>query len=194
MGGPGSPQPPGSPFTPMYGPGFWLSPGAGGRGRPPPGWGLGPLAPRPGRWRVVCSGPPSREPLAWPRDGLHPRHLEKHMAPGGACEGPLAAPSWRDLPLNRAAVQPRAACITRATMADAVQNHVKSLNWGHRVQLQDRYRCRAGPRAGLGAEDSPGWGGGENCGESPVVWRTPCSQCGARVRSLAGELEPARCS
>ncbi|XP_052510908.1 thioredoxin reductase 2, mitochondrial isoform X1 [Budorcas taxicolor] len=25
-----------------------------------------------------------------------------------------------------------------ATMADAVQNHVKSLNWGHRVQLQDR--------------------------------------------------------
>ncbi|KAB0359939.1 hypothetical protein FD754_004095 [Muntiacus muntjak] len=25
-----------------------------------------------------------------------------------------------------------------ATLADAVQNHVKSLNWGHRVQLQDR--------------------------------------------------------
>nr|XP_020759144.1 thioredoxin reductase 2, mitochondrial [Odocoileus virginianus texanus] len=25
-----------------------------------------------------------------------------------------------------------------ATMADAVQNHVRSLNWGHRVQLQDR--------------------------------------------------------
>ncbi|EGV97594.1 Thioredoxin reductase 2, mitochondrial [Cricetulus griseus] len=23
-------------------------------------------------------------------------------------------------------------------MAEAVQNHVKSLNWGHRVQLQDR--------------------------------------------------------
>ncbi|XP_027421798.1 thioredoxin reductase 2, mitochondrial isoform X3 [Bos indicus x Bos taurus] len=25
-----------------------------------------------------------------------------------------------------------------ATLADAVQNHVKSLNWGHRIQLQDR--------------------------------------------------------
>ncbi|XP_056145374.1 thioredoxin reductase 2, tandem duplicate 2 [Lampris incognitus] len=25
-----------------------------------------------------------------------------------------------------------------ATMADAVQNHVRSLNWGHRVQLQDK--------------------------------------------------------
>lgn len=79
-------------------------------------------------------------------------------------------------------------------MADAVQNHVKSLNWGHRVQLQDRYCCCAGPRAVLGAEDSPGWGGGENCGESPVVRRTPRSQRGAWVQSLAGGLEPARCS
>lgn len=26
----------------------------------------------------------------------------------------------------------------RATMSLAVQNYVKSLNWGHRVQLQDR--------------------------------------------------------
>lgn len=27
----------------------------------------------------------------------------------------------------------------RATMAEAVQNHVRSLNWGHRVQLQDKW-------------------------------------------------------
>lgn len=27
---------------------------------------------------------------------------------------------------------------SRVTMAEAVQNHVKSLNWGHRVQLQDK--------------------------------------------------------
>ncbi|XP_061241722.1 thioredoxin reductase 2, mitochondrial isoform X4 [Bos javanicus] len=32
----------------------------------------------------------------------------------------------------------RGAFPPRATLADAVQNHVKSLNWGHRVQLQDR--------------------------------------------------------
>lgn len=31
-------------------------------------------------------------------------------------------------------------CVNRKAMAEAVQNHVKSLNWGHRVQLQDRYR------------------------------------------------------
>lgn len=28
---------------------------------------------------------------------------------------------------------------SRPTMAEAVQNHVKSLNWGHRVQLQDKW-------------------------------------------------------
>uniref|UniRef100_A0A8C7C744 thioredoxin-disulfide reductase (NADPH) n=1 Tax=Oncorhynchus kisutch TaxID=8019 RepID=A0A8C7C744_ONCKI len=28
--------------------------------------------------------------------------------------------------------------ITGSTMAEAVQNHVRSLNWGHRVQLQDK--------------------------------------------------------
>lgn len=28
---------------------------------------------------------------------------------------------------------------SRATMAEAVQNHVRSLNWGHRVQLQDKW-------------------------------------------------------
>ncbi|CAB1319979.1 unnamed protein product [Coregonus sp. 'balchen'] len=27
---------------------------------------------------------------------------------------------------------------TKSTMAEAVQNHVRSLNWGHRVQLQDK--------------------------------------------------------
>lgn len=51
----------------------------------------------------VCSRPPSQEPLAWPGDGLHPHHLEKRVAPGCACEGPLAAPFWRDPPLNRVA-------------------------------------------------------------------------------------------
>lgn len=32
-------------------------------------------------------------------------------------------------------------------MAEAVQNYVKSLNWGHRVQLQERYG--AAPPTGL---------------------------------------------
>lgn len=32
-------------------------------------------------------------------------------------------------------------------MAEAVQNYVKSLNWGHRVQLQERYG--AAPPLGL---------------------------------------------
>lgn len=200
MGGPGSLQPPGSPSTPMSGPGFWLS----------PGWDLGPAVPhgaqdppqgaRPGRWQVVHPGPPSREPVAWPGDGLHPRHLEKRLAPGCACEGPFTALSWRDPPLNRVAIQPRIACVTRATMADAVQNHVKSLNWGHRVQLQDRYCCRAGPWAVVGV-DSPGGGGGESRRESPVVrtslWSSGglhAPNAGARVPSLVGELDPARCS
>ncbi|OWK14141.1 TXNRD2, partial [Cervus elaphus hippelaphus] len=89
-------------------------------------------------WAVAQAPHDCWETLAWPGDGLHPCHLEKRLAPECACEGPFAAPSWRDPPLNRAAVQPRTACVTRATMADAVQNHVKSLNWGHRVQLQDR--------------------------------------------------------
>lgn len=34
-------------------------------------------------------------------------------------------------------------------MAEAVQNHVKSLNWGHRVQLQDRYGSSLGEWATL---------------------------------------------
>uniref|UniRef100_A0A8C5HE50 thioredoxin-disulfide reductase (NADPH) n=1 Tax=Gouania willdenowi TaxID=441366 RepID=A0A8C5HE50_GOUWI len=33
---------------------------------------------------------------------------------------------------------PGSVCHDWATMADAVQNHVRSLNWGHRVQLQDK--------------------------------------------------------
>lgn len=36
-------------------------------------------------------------------------------------------------------------------MADAVQNHVKSLNWGHRVQLQDRRSLLQVSPAGSGA-------------------------------------------
>uniref|UniRef100_A0A1A7W9F4 Thioredoxin reductase 2 n=1 Tax=Iconisemion striatum TaxID=60296 RepID=A0A1A7W9F4_9TELE len=32
---------------------------------------------------------------------------------------------------------PEAVCHDWTTLAEAVQNHVKSLNWGHRVQLQD---------------------------------------------------------
>lgn len=34
-------------------------------------------------------------------------------------------------------------------MAEAVQNHVKSLNWGHRVQLQDRYGASPTTRPSL---------------------------------------------
>ncbi|KAM9394382.1 thioredoxin reductase 2, tandem duplicate 2 [Pholidichthys leucotaenia] len=33
---------------------------------------------------------------------------------------------------------PGTVCHDWATMAEAVQNHVRSLNWGHRVQLQDK--------------------------------------------------------
>uniref|UniRef100_A0A4W6EKG5 Thioredoxin reductase 2 n=1 Tax=Lates calcarifer TaxID=8187 RepID=A0A4W6EKG5_LATCA len=35
---------------------------------------------------------------------------------------------------------PGPVCHDWATMAEAVQNHVRSLNWGHRVQLQDKVK------------------------------------------------------
>uniref|UniRef100_A0A4W2E9B5 thioredoxin-disulfide reductase (NADPH) n=1 Tax=Bos indicus x Bos taurus TaxID=30522 RepID=A0A4W2E9B5_BOBOX len=59
---------------------------------------------------------------------LHPQETD---APGGPAGGMI-----RDAPHYGWGVAQ--APHSWATLADAVQNHVKSLNWGHRVQLQDR--------------------------------------------------------